>query len=621
MILVDNAAMEPKIFPESTSETANGSAPRSSAAGVAWDLSILFSSPDDPRLDATLKSLKKRTAAFAKKWRGKIKAGPKASELLEALREYESMAEDLTKVGAYAHLLYAADTRPDAHRNLMQRVDEVETALRNQQLFFDLEWLEAPEAAVKKLLKHEKLAPYRHYLKSERKYKPHALSEPEEKIVNEKSMTGLSAWQKLFTELTSSMRFKVEVDGEVRELNQGATLVLLRHPDRQQRRRAWEGFYETLRQNSQTLSFIYDTRFQDYLVNNRLRKYKTHMQPRHLANGIDGAAVDAMMNVVERNHGLAHRYWSLKARLLGLPKLELYDQYAPLFDVKEKIPYGQGRQIVLDALRRFSPEFEAMAQRFFDGNWIDADPRDGKRGGAFCAGVTPSTNPFILMSYNDDMRDVATLAHELGHGMHDLLAAKQTLFNYHPSLPVAETASVFAESLVFDELLGRMQSDRDRLALLCGKIEDSFATVYRQTVLTRFEQGAYEARAQSRLSGAQIGEIWLRANAPYYGDVVDMTSGYELGWSYIPHFINTPFYCYAYSFGELLVKALYGMYRREGEKFVPKYKALLASGGSRTPREQTRAMGVDIHSEAFWQIGFDEMERLIVEAEKLAAGL
>jgi oligoendopeptidase F len=604
-----------------TNDEAAGAAPRSSAEGVAWDLSVLFDSPDDPRIEATIKSLKKRTAAFAKKWRGRIKGKPKAAELLEALREYEALAEDLMRIGAYAHLLYAADTRPDAHRSLMQRVDEIETALRNEQLFIDLEWLETPEAHVKKLLADPKLAPYRHYLKSERRYKPHALSEAEEKIVNEKSMTGLSAWQKLFTETTASMRFKIEVGGEVRELNQSGAMVLLRNPERAQRRKAWEGFYATLRGHEPTLSFIYDTRFQDYLVNNRLRKYKTHMQPRHLANGIEAKAVDAMMTVVERNHPLAHRYWALKAKLLGLPKLELFDQYAPLFEVKEKISWLEGKRIVLDALRRFSPEFEEMAQRFFDGNWIDADPRDGKRGGAFCAGVTPTANPFILMSYNEDMRDVATLAHELGHGMHDLLAAKQSLFNYHPSLPVAETASVFAESLVFDELLGRMSSDRDRLALLCGKIEDSFATVFRQTVLTRFEQLAYDARSKGRLSGAQIGEQWLKANAPYYGEVVNMTSGYELGWSYIPHFINTPFYCYAYSFGELLVKALYGMYRREGDKFVPKYKALLASGGSRTPREQTRAIGVDINSEAFWQIGFDEIDRLVTEAESLAGSM
>jgi oligoendopeptidase F len=304
---------------------------------------------------------------------------------------------------------------------------------------------------------------------------------------------------------------------------------------------------------------------------------------------------------------------------MGLPGLEYYDQYAPLFDVKETITYPQAKEIVLSALNRFSPEFSGMAQRFFEGNWIDADPRPGKRGGAFCAGVTPSTNPYILMSYNDDMRDVMTLAHELGHGMHDLLAAKQTLFNYHPSLPVAETASVFSEMLVFDALLAGMEDPKKRLALICGKLEDSFATVFRQTVLTRFESLAYEARGKGRLSGAKIGELWLQANAPYYGDALTMTKGYEWGWSYIPHFINTPFYCYAYSFGELLVLALYGMYRREGERFVPKYRALLASGGSAAPAEQMAAIGIDIRDAAFWQVGFDELARLIEDAERLSA--
>ena len=589
-----------------------------SAAGVAWDLSVLFDAPDDPKIHAASDAVLKRAKRFAKRYRGAIKAKPTAARLLEALREYESLQEAAVKIGAYAHLIYAADTTKDAHRDLLQRVDEMETQLRNLVLFFDLEWLAVPEAAAKKLLADPRLAAYRHYLSNERKYKPHMLSEPEEQAVNEKSMTGLTAWQKLHTEFTSNLRYKIAVEGETRELNQSEALVLMRHPKRETRRAAWEGFFGALAANSSVLSFIYDTRFQDFLVDSRMRKYKGHMTPRHLANGIEAKAVDAMMRVVERNHALAHRYWALKARLLGLPSLQLYDQYAPLFDVKEKISYADAKKIVLDALGRFSPEFEAMAQRFFDGNWIDADPRNGKRGGAFCAGVTPSTHPFILMSYNDDMRDVMTLAHELGHGMHDLLAARQTFLSYHPSLPVAETASVFAEMLVFDALTGAMKNDRDRLSLLCGKIEDSFATVFRQTVLTRFEQLAYEARSKGRLSGKQIGELWLRANAPYYGDGVALTQGYEYGWSYIPHFISTPFYCYAYSFGDLLVKALYGMYRREGDAFIPKYKALLASGGSQTPRQQTRTVGVDIASEAFWQIGFDELERLIAEAERLA---
>jgi oligoendopeptidase F len=596
----------------------NGAISKSSAVGVEWDLSTLFKSHDDHRIDGALKQLDKRAKSFEKANRGKIKNKPTAQRLFEAMTEYESIQTEASKVGAYAHLLYAADTRPDAHRNLVQKIDETLTALTNKTLFFDLEWLEVPETQSKKLIADPKLKNYKHYLKSARKFKPHTLGEAEERLMNEKSLTGIGAWQKLFTEFTSAQKFKMELDGETRELNQSEMLVLLREPRREVRQRAWETFYSTLESSGQVLSFIYDTRFQDFLVDNRLRKYKHHAQPRHLANGIDGKAVDTMMEVVEKNHGIAHRYWKLKAKFLGLPKLELYDQYAPLFDVKERIAYDEAKTIILGALNRFSPEFAAMSQRFFDENWIDADPRAGKRGGAFCAGVTPDTNPFILMSYNDDMRDVATLAHELGHGMHDLLASKQTLFNYHPSLPVAETASVFAEMLVFDALLDRVEDEKQRLGLICGKIEDSFATVFRQTVLTRFEQIVYDARTKGRQSAHQIGEAWLKANAPYYGDAVNMTKGYEWGWSYIPHFINTPFYCYAYAFGQLLVLALYGMYRREGAQlFVPRYKKLLASGGSETLREQTKAIGVDIHSAAFWQIGFDELRRLVDEAERL----
>jgi oligoendopeptidase F len=575
----------------------------SSAAGVAWDLGVLFAGHDDPKIDASIKQLDKRAAAFAKKYRTAVNARISAPALLTALQTYEALQQDATRVAAYASLLYAADTSQDASRGLLSRVEQVRTRLQNALLFFDLAWLAVPEAAAKKLIADPRLAGYKHYLQKERTFKPHTLSEAEEKLDNEKSLTGVGAWQKLHTEFNSALRFR----------------VLLRHPDRVVRERAWASFYGELNRNGQVLSYIYDTRFYDHLITGRLRGYKTPEQPRHMANGIDPKAVGALMRVVERNHGMAHSYWSLKARLLGLDKLELYDQYAPLGDAQQRVSFDEARVVILDALDRFSPEFAAMSRRFFDERWIDAEPRSGKRGGAFCAGVTPDTNPYILMSYNDNLRDVMTLAHELGHGMHDLLAAGNSYFNYHPSLPVAETASVFAEMLVFDAMQSKIATPKDRLALLCGKIEDSFSTVFRQIVITRFEQLAYAARAKGRLNGKQIGELWLQANAPYYGDAVTLSAGYEWGWSYIPHMINTPFYCYAYAFGDLLVKALYGMYRREGQPFIAKYKKLLASGGGRLPREQTKALGVDINSEAFWQIGFDEMARMVADAGKLAA--
>jgi oligoendopeptidase F len=592
-----------------------------SAAGIVWDLGILFSSVDDPQIDANLKSVSDRVEMFEKKYRGifQIEGGPSAQHLLKALREAEAIQEQIVAVDAYASLTYAADTTQESNRKLVQRVEEALTAVRNRLLFFDLEWLAVSDADAERLTADPALQVYAHYLRSARRFKPHTLSEPEEKVINDKDQTGISAWQKLFTEVSSSLRYPVEQDGQLSQLNQGQVLSLLRHPDRQLRKRAFDSLYATLRGQGQVLSFIYDTRFHDHLVNDRLRHYPDPMSARHLANEVNGAAVSAMMGVVERNYPLAQRYFKMKARLLGLTKLELFDQYAPLFELKETFSYTEAQATILKALQRFSPDFQAIAQRFFDERWIDADPRTGKRGGAFCSGVAPAVHPFILCSYNDDMRDVMTVAHELGHGIHFYLSGKQTLFNYYMSLPVAETASVFSEMLVFDDLLAGMSDPHQRLALICGKLEDSFATVFRQTVLTRFEEGVYRARAQGRLSVEQIKEVWLAANAPYYGDSMNLTAGYEWGWSYIPHFIHTPFYCYAYSFGELLVLALYGKYRREGHAFVPQYKALLESGGSLSPSDQLAAIGININDTAFWQVGFDELERLMNEAERLAA--
>ncbi len=592
---------------------------KSSAHGIAWNLGTLFASVSDPQIDAALADLQTNIKQFAERYRGTINvAGVSAAHIAQALREYESLMDAAYRLSAFAQLSYAADTTSDANRALVQRIEEAMTQLHNQLVFFDLEWLQLDEATAQRIIADPAAATYQHHLRAERKFKPHTLSEPEEKIINDKNLTGISAWQKLFTEYSSGLKFPAVKTGEARELNMSEILVLMRDPSREVRQRAHETFYARLRENSQVLTFIYDTRFQDHLVSNRLRGYDDPMTPRHLANDVGASAVQTMMSVVERNFPLAQRYFKLKARLLGLPKLELYDQYAPLFEVKEKIEYARAQQIVLDAVSRFSGELGSYVSRFFEEDWIDADPRNGKRGGAFCAGVTPSTHPYILMSYNDDLRDVMTLAHELGHGIHDCLASQQTLLNYHPSLPVAETASVFSEMLVFNDLLKTMRNDKDRLALICAKLEDSFATVFRQTVLTRFEQLAYAARAKGRLTTQQIGELWLQANAPYYGDALNMTSGYEFGWSYIPHFINTPFYCYAYSFGELLVLALYGIYQKEGESFVPRYRALLASGGSLSPRDQLAAMNIDINDAAFWQTGFDALARMIAEAERLA---
>ncbi len=591
-----------------------------SAKGIAWNLSAsLFNAVDDPAIDEALAQGEQDVTAFEQRYRNAINVpgGPTSALLLTALQEAEAMHTALYRIHGFAALSYAADTSQNSNRVLLQRVEEKMTALRNRILFFDLEWIALADDDAERLIADPTLINYSHYLHSERKNKPHTLSEAEEKIINDKNMTGIQAWQKMHSEFLASARYTLDIAGEQRELNQSEMLTLLRDADRSVRQKAWEAFYGKLHQNNPVLAFIYDTRFQDHLVTNRLRKFDGPADPRHLANESDAQTVGAMMSVIEKNYGLAHRYFKLKAKLLKLNKLELFDQYAPLFDVKETMSYQETREAILSSMTRFSPRFAEIVRRFYDENWIDAEPRQGKRGGAFCSGTAPAYNPFILCNYTDDMRDAMTVAHELGHGIHYYLSRKQTLFNYHPTLPVAETASVFAEMLLFQDLLQRMDTPQKKLSLLCGKIEDSFATVFRQNVLTRFEEKAYAARVERRLSGEQIGQLWLEANAPYYGEAIHMTSGYEWGWSYIPHFINTPFYCYAYSFGELLVLALVGKYRREGAAFVPKYIELLESGGSLTPREQMKIVGVDITDPAFWQIGFDELARLVEEAEVL----
>ena len=592
----------------------------SSAAGVTWNLSDLFAGPDDPAIEATLRECAERAEQFASTYRGTIAVanGPTPSHLLAGLRDMEAIYDRIARVGYYASLLYSADTASHANRALRQMVEERNTALRNTLLFFDLEWLSVDDESAARLVSHPDLAEYRHYLTKERAYKPHTLSEPEERIINEKDVTGSSAWSTLFTEVTSSLTFPVERDGETRQLTLSETLALSHEPDRDLRRRAHDALFGVLERNEHILTFTYDTLILDKKTMDRLRSYPDPMAARHLSNELDASSVDRMMEVVEQNYGVAHSYFRLKAKLIDLPKLMIYDQYAPVGSTSQRFEYSSAQETILDALGRFSPRFREVAGLFFDRRWIDAELRPGKRGGAFCASVSPELHPYILCNYTDNLRDVMTVAHELGHGLHGFLSLGLRPVNYHPTLPMAETASVFAEMLVFDHLVNEISSPADRLALICGKVEDAFATVFRQNVLTRFEQAAFDARNAGRLTSQRLCDAWIEANAPYYGEALQMTDGYRWGWSYIPHFIHTPFYCYSYVFGELLVLALYGMYREQGEAFVPEYTRLLSRGGSATPSELLAPLGVDFRDPDFWQRGFRELRRLVDWASSLA---
>lgn len=590
-----------------------------SSEGVRWDLSDLFSSYDDPRIEATLNDCRNRAEAFSRHFRDSVSLpeGPAPEHLLRGLKELEEIEEALSRVANYSSLLYAADSLKPEYQDLEQRVEQRVTEIRNLLIFFDLEWMALNDEVAERLIKHPALKVYSHYLKNLRRFRSHKLSEPEEKIVNQKDNTGKNAFGRLFSEITSSLTFPLEQKGKVEELTLSEILALMHQPDRQLRRGAWQTLFRVLSHHGHVLAFIYDTLIQDHLTVDRLRHYPNPMIERHLSNEIDAEAVSKMMEVTEANYGIAQDYFRLKARLLSLPRIALYDQYAPVGGEPASFTFAQAQQVILEAFGAFAPVFRSVAAEFFGKHWIDAEVRKGKRGGAFCASPSPRLHPYILCNYTDNLRDVMTVAHELGHGLHGSLSRKQSFLNYDTPLTTAETASVFGEMLVFDYLVERQTDPRVRIGLIAGKIEDAFATVFRQNVLTRFEQAVFSKRRAGRLSPQAIGELWVEANGRYYGDAVEMAEGYRWGWSYIPHFIHTRFYCYSYVFGELLVLSLYRMYREEGKSFVPRYLALLEAGGSDNPEELLRPLGVDFHDPEFWQKGFDEIRGLVKSVEKL----
>jgi len=591
----------------------------SSAEGIRWNLNDLFTAADDLQIENTLGDCRTRAEAFAKRVRP-LMQNPQtlgAEDLLRALTDLEIIYEALGRVGSYAGLLYAADTANPVHQDLEQKVEQRSTEVRNLLLFFELEWLKFDDQTADRLLGNERLKSYAHYLRNLRRYRPHTLTEPEEKVVNEKNNTGPNAFGRLFSEITSALLFTLNIDGKQEPRNLSQMLSLLHNPDRALRQRAMETLYRGLSEHGQVLSFIYDTLIQDHLTMDRLRLYNDPMAQRHLSNEIDPGAVKIMMEVTEEHYGLAQDYFRLKAKLLGLPRIALYDQYAPLGKEARPFRYAQARELILEAFESFDPYFRQLAEEFFAKNWIDAEMRNGKRGGAFCASPSPKLHPYILCNYDDHLRDAMTLAHELGHGLHGCLSRKQNYFNYDTPLTTAETASIFGEMLVFDHLLPRVSDRQAQLAFSAARIEDVLATVFRQNVLTRFEELAFAARQDRRLTAEALGNLWLDVNRKYYGETVEIVDGYRWGWSYIPHFIHSRFYCYSYVFGQLLVLALYRMYKDQGKSFVPKYLALLEAGGSDSPQALLRPLGVDIHEREFWRKGFEEIAAMIATLQSL----
>ncbi|MBY0526941.1 MAG: M3 family oligoendopeptidase [Gemmataceae bacterium] len=595
--------------------------PSSSADQVAWDLNDLYRAVDDPRINADLTEALHRAQAFEASYRGKIDTptGPSAEVLHDALRELESLSEQMDKPAVYASLVHAAKTDDPKHGALVSRTREQRTTINKHLIFFDLEWVKLAAAPATALMAAPELACYRHYLEQKRAWRPHYLSEPEEKVVDDKSITGRGAWVRLFDETISSIQFAFQHGGKTEMLSMQQINAKLYDPDRGVRQAAAAGWTKGLQDNTRLLTYVFNNLVLDHKIDYEMRKFPGPMDSRHLANEITAEVVDALMTAAERHHSTVQRYYRLKAKLLKLDQLYDYDRYAPLFADLPTCNWSQARQTVVESYQAFSPRAGEVIREFFDKNWIDAELRTGKRGGAFSSSGVPSAHPYILMNYTDKLRDVMTLAHELGHGLHQYLSRGVGYFQCDTPLTTAETASVFGEMLTFHRLLEMYPEPRIRLAMLCSKIEDGFATVFRQVVLTRFEQLLHrDRREKGELTTEQINDLWMEANRPMHGDVVKLSEGYAWWWSYIGHFIHVPFYCYAYAFGELLVLALVQKYKQDGADFVPKYLELLSSGGSESPPVLLRRLGVDIADPNFWELGLRLLDDMVGEAEKLA---
>jgi oligoendopeptidase F len=592
-----------------------------SARGVAWDLGDLYRGPDDPRLTEDLDTALKRAQAFESAYRGRIEKpdGPDPTALLAALTELESLYEQMDKPAVYAHLLHAAKTDDPKHGALLSRTREQRTAINKHLIFFDLEWVKVPDEAARSLMDWPGLGRYRHYLEQKRAWRPHYLSEPEEKVLEEKSVTGRAAFMRLFDETVAVLRFPFEHGGQTQMLSLQEINAHLYDPDRSVRRAAAEGWTTGLKDNARLLTYIFNTLVLDHHSDCTLRNFPDPQAPRNLANEIPAAVVEALMSAAERYHPTVQRYYRLKGKLLGLDQLFDYDRYAPLFGDLPSCDWPTARRTVLESYQAFNPRAGSIIGEFFERRWIDAEVRPGKRSGAFSSSAVPSAHPYILMNFTDRLRDVMTLAHELGHGLHQYLSRGVGYLQCDTPLTTAETASVFGEMLTFQRLLKMYPEPRVRLAMLCSKIEDAFATVFRQVVLTRFEQSLHRARREEgELTTERVNELWLAANGPMHGDVVKLSDGYAWWWMYIGHFIHVPFYCYAYAFGELLVLALVQLYKQQGEAFVPKYLELLSAGGSEAPHVLLARLGVDVNDPDFWSLGLRLLDDMVTEAESLA---
>jgi oligoendopeptidase F len=585
-----------------------------------WNLDDLYVSPEDPALARDLDLAAARSADLKARFQGKLLAlGSDGAALLEAVTAYEGLADLLGKIGSYSSLYYVGDQTSPARSKFAQDVGERLTKISTDLIFFELELNGIAEADLAKALQYPGLSRYRPWFEDLRKEKPHQLEERLETLLTEKAQTGRGAWNRLFNETMAGLKF--EVDGVAGSQSLEPTLNLLSNPSAERRKAGAEALAKTLGDNIRLFTLITNTLAKDKEISDRWRGFKDVADSRHLANKVEAPVVDALVAAVRAAHPrLSHRYYAMKAKWLGQDKLAHWDRNAPLPEKLDRsIAWPDAQAMVLDAYNDFDPQMASIARQFFDKRWIDAPVRPGKAPGAFSASTVPSVHPYVLLNYQGKTRDVMTLAHELGHGVHQVLAAGQGPLLASTPLTLAETASVFGEMLTFQRLLARAATKAERKAMLAGKVEDMLNTVVRQIAFYSFERRVHEQRRQGELTSDQLNAIWMEVQTESLGPAIDLKPGYEVFWTYIPHFVHSPFYVYAYAFGDCLVNSLYGLYREAHPGFVGKYFDLLKAGGSKHHSELLAPFGLDARDPAFWDKGLAVIAGLIDELEALDA--
>jgi oligoendopeptidase F len=568
-----------------------------------------------PEFDQILADLE---SAVAQLEAGRERLSPDLST--DDFRRFMALAEQIAtlsnRLGYYSGLWLAEDTQNQDALAFQGRMHKLLTELENRTLFFDLWWKDLDDDAAARLLAASGDNVY--YLESLRRFKPHTLSEPEEKIINLKDVNGVAALLNVYEMFTNAFLFKVEIDGEVKELTRDELTVYARDPRPEVRAAIYQELYRVYAEQGTVLGQIYQHVVRDWASENlTLRHFDSPISVRNLSNDIPDAAVDVLLQVCRENAPLFQRYFQLKAGWLGLDKLRRYDIYAPLSTSDKTYPFGEAANLVLKSLGDFSPQLAAHARQVFAGGHLDSEIRPRKTSGAFCASALPGLTPWVLVNYAGRANDVATLAHELGHAVHGLMASDHTVLTFHSSLPMAETASVFAEMLLLDRLLADESDPAVRREILARSVDDAYATVMRQAYFVLFEREAHDLIEQGQTIDA-LSSRYLANLEEQFGQAVELSDEFRWEWVSIPHIYRTPFYCYAYSFGQLLVLALYRQYQAEGESFIPRYLKILAYGGSKSPAEILDEAGIDVASAAFWQGGFDVIADMIAELETLA---